>query len=268
MIDIARDNVSLYHRPSFVIRRWSSPDPCAPCDDTNLCESGSTPQSCAVTFDIEVISTKCQLTNKLKDDAGFRQRMTNLLQNSKNLNKETGYVVWKGAGGYGYDYIEQSGSQAEIVFSTSKVTSGLIHSHFGPTTLSIFSPQDIRSIKQLLDGGRIGNLNNYFIGVTSYFDTAYLLVITDPSKFASFASSHLTGDGFTNFENNWQNKLEMYLEQIYGIEGAQERAFIDLMDDYNFGMTLFKGNASFTSWNPRKSTSTGFVNFVANDNCN
>ena len=100
------------------------------------------------------------------------------------------------------------------------------------------------------------NPNTFTAGVVTAKGTQYIIMIDDLSKFQQFAN---------NMVNN--SSLDMFsfaFERIYGIKPSNgndvnEKAFLQYIQQSNSGLKLFKGDANFNNWQPKKVDGSGNI---------
>ncbi|MEP1307276.1 MAG: hypothetical protein ABJK11_16555 [Balneola sp.] len=248
-------------------------DPCAPCDSSGpvICEeqggNGVIPESCSVSLNISLITDPCELAELLEDDTLFRQKMGDLLSKANSDNFESGYLFKKNSSGTDYFLRQGNSGDPFIVLDEQGSYDGFMHNHFDsdPPSLSIFSPDDIQSLYTIFDSGGMVNPETFTYGLVTYFGTRYILKIEDISKFQSFGQNFLSGDEYTVFKSNFLALRNIYVPYNGEVNGG-EIAFLKILEQYDTGLKLFKGNSDFTDWQVRKLSSNG--NSSVNGNCN
>lgn len=104
------------------------------------------------------------------------------------------------------------------------------------------------------------------MGLTTHFDTSYLLKIDDLDAFLSFGQENFgSEDDWTDFGSLWGGLRNTYIYnlQMGEIQGGK-LAMAEMLDDS--GLKIFEGNSNFTSWQAIKINSSGTG--TENDNCN
>ncbi len=248
-------------------------DPCAACDPdgAGICtnqESGGIPQSCAIDFNISVITDPCQLADLLEDDAIFRSYMLMLVSDANTKNRETAWTFYKAGNGnpiYSYHQGPVGGDLTTLILTNP--IDGAMHQHYDfDGSLSIFSADDLLSIYQMYNAGKINNLETFTFGLVTHFGTRYMLKIDDVNALLSFFNS--------NFSNNSQFESFSFIyefilasnRQEYGNVLGEKIGFLKMLRDYNTGIKMFEANPTFTVWTGKKLNSSGTT--VITDNCN
>lgn len=248
-------------------------DPCAACapDGAGICtnqESGGVPQSCAIDFNISVITDPCQLAELLEDDATFRAKMSQLVNEANTLNRETAFTFYKDVNGnshYTYSQGPVGGDHVDLTFT--QPIDGAIHQHYNFNgALSIFSSQDLYALYQLYVGGNINNLETFTYGLVTHHGTRYMLKVDDVQTFINFLNNNFsTTAQFNSFNDDYNLERSARLP-IFGEVNGGRIAFLKLLKDKNAGVKLFEANSNFTSWTAKKLQSNNIT--VVNDNCN
>lgn len=138
---------------------------------------------------------------------------------------------------------------------------GFIHSHFKipGRSLSIFSDYDIQYLASLSKNNLIRDPSTFSAGVVTADGTQYLLRIEDPIKFQNFSTKVF--NKIASFFI-WDTYDKTILAN--NTTDANEKAFLNFLNKYDCGLKLFKGNNSFTSWQPLKVSN----NVVTTTSCN
>lgn len=136
------------------------------------------------------------------------------------------------------------------------------HTHNDDTEgkYSVFSFKDLIGISELLHLNKI--ITTEFVATLSTFKgTHYVLTISDVDKFKNFFYSHnnIAGStGFNFWKNNWE-KLEKINEKYYNGKTPLIKQndtnndtvlghFLDMMNEADLGISLYKSNANFNSF--------------------
>lgn len=201
-------------------------------------------------------TSPCDNADSLKNNNEYKEKFA-ALKNKTNEIKEHGYTFKLNTNGL-IDETEITGvdSAAGIDFVVNNKIDGFIHSHY-TGLLSIFSPDDLYAIAELYLNNKMVDPSKFSAGVVTANNTQYLIMIEDLSKFQQFASK-LTGTGL--------NAYSIMFENLYKISpgndiNANEKAFLQYIQQSNSGLKLFKGNDSFNEWQPKKvDTNNNVVN--------
>ncbi|MFD0794993.1 hypothetical protein ACFQZX_15330 [Mucilaginibacter litoreus] len=214
-------------------------------------------QSCSVDPPREpcpVEEDPCAQAKKLVQDAAFKSKM-NDLKSKVTLSYETGYTI--DASG-SYKAVQGPAGQAFISLSPTTPLSGYIHTHY-TGTLPTFSGTDVKAIYDLQQKNKIANISTFTAGVVTASGTTYIMKVNDPAKFATFAAGNLNNDAnFKQFELYYSNK-----EITYEVTGkdkvtAHEMALLSALQDS--GLTILKGNNTFSSWDTYTLKETNGIN--------
>ncbi len=187
-------------------------------------------------------------------DIGKADKTKTLFENLKtktNSTKEFGEILvdngleitntpLEGEVGVGGININYSGSQID----------GFIHSHFAGL-YSIFSPADLASISSMYVNGGIKNINTFVFGLVTASNTQYIMVIDDPTKFATFAQQFLLPDGtideiYTSGYGSGTYKLFNITRN--NLSSTNELGFVQLLAAENSGLKILKGSNNSNDW--------------------
>jgi len=156
-----------------------------------------------------------------------------------------------------YTYVQGQAGQASIALSPASPLSGYIHSHY-TGTFPTFSGSDVRAIYQLQQLGKVADISKFTAAVVTASGTTYMMKINDPSKFATFAAANLSTDAkFQSFEQYYATKESVYETLGKDKTTSYELALLSALTDA--GVTLLKGNATFTAWNTDTINATNCV---------
>jgi hypothetical protein len=206
----------------------------------------------------------CSQAKALTTDANFKNKMTDL-KSKTGLPNEVGYTI--GTNG-SYSYVQGAAGAASITLSPSSPLSGYIHTHYNGT-FPTFSGSDILAIYQLQQVSKIADLSTFTAGVVTGDGTTYMMKINDAAKFATFASNNLsTTAKFQSFEQGYSTRQLAYSLGGKDRVSSYELALLSSLKDS--GITLMKGNSTFTSWNTESLNTNGnMVNdTIVSTNCN
>lgn len=197
----------------------------------------------------------CDNADSLENNNEYKEKFDSL-KNKTSDTKEHGYIYKSnGSGGIDETPIVGEDGAAGIGFTVPDKIDGFIHSHY-TGLLSVFSPDDLFAMATLYITDKMVNPSTFTAGVVTANGTQYIIMIDDLTKFQQFAS---------NMVNN--STLDAYsftFEMIYGItpsnnNEANEKAFLQYIQQTNSGLKLFKGDANFTDWQPKKVDGNGNV---------
>lgn len=134
---------------------------------------------------------------------------------------------------------------------------GFLHSHFSGLS-AMFSAQDVVFLAQAFLTGHASDTSNLFFGVTSSTGNPYLLKITDPVLFRSFAQKIAGVDGrdkvkIENFENAYKNKFNSN-DLI-----ENETEFLKMLTDLGGigGLGFYESYSNCNTWQKKGLNSTG-----------
>jgi hypothetical protein len=205
----------------------------------------------------------CEKIKKLQDDTNFKNRMANLIDAARNWNFERCIVMYNATtptltNNYTYQTFDGTANSPESGYNGNTTMQGIIHSHYDGL-LSIFSAGDLQDLYfKLKNYPEI--TDDFFMGVVTASNTAYLLQVPDRATFIAFGDKYLSD----------KNKLNKFMEEImlnrYNIENensndANELGFLKMMADLNMGVSLasvdFNANTPatgtvFNSWTKKE----------------
>jgi hypothetical protein len=157
-----------------------------------------------------------------------------------------------GNGIINYEYVQGQDGALEINFAcgAGNRIRGIIHTH-PDNGLPIFSGTDIRVIYNAYRNLCINGLEFVTIGLVTSTGT-YLLVVNDPLAFINFGANYLRNEvDFELFEI-------LYSAYLDSNPGNPEKAFLELLNQLNTGLMLFKGNLNdFSQWAARTLNNSG-----------
>jgi hypothetical protein len=205
----------------------------------------------------------CTQAKALISDAKFKSEM-NDLKSKTALPNEVGYTI--DANG-NYVYVQGPAGQASIGLAPTTPLSGYIHTHY-TGTFPTFSGSDVRAIYQLQQLGKVADISKFTAGVVTASGTTYMIKINDPIKFAAFAATNLsTAANFQLFENYYANKEKAY--ELVGKDKVSAYELALLSSLANSGVTILKGNLTFTAWNTDTINATnGITDSIVTTTCN
>lgn len=205
----------------------------------------------------------CAQTKTLAADAKFKTEMADL-KSKTALPNEVGYTI--DANG-NYTYVQGVAGQASINLNPAAPISGYIHSHY-TGLFPTFSGSDVKAIYQLQQAGKVADISKFTAAVVTASGTTYMMKVNDPAKFATFAAANFsTTAQFTSFEHYYANKETAYEAVGKDKTTAYELALLSSLKDS--GITLLKGNATFTAWNTDTINATnGVTDSIVVTTCN
>lgn len=201
------------------------------------------------------VADPCAKVRGASNMPGLPAKLARLLQDAKNLQHETGYLV---DNRYNYTYKEGYEGDCKVEVGVNTYTVAIIHTH--PAMCgNMFSPDDIKLIWKLCQGNAIDK-TSFQYGLVTSTGNAYFLSVNDYDKFSAFASRwNLSGDisGLNRlFETDYYNERWTATEL--------ETGFLEMIKDA--GLTMLKGDASSgNNWNYLTKDAKGNV---INNPCN
>lgn len=246
-------------------------DPCAACnpDGAGICtnqESGGVPQSCAIDFNISVITNPCQLAELLEEDGFFKSYMLSLVNEANTKNRETGWTFYKdGNGNPHYQYHQGPVGGEDMYFNSPHSVDGAMHQHYNfPGALSVFSTTDLEALYGMYNAGGINNLGTFTYGLVTFFGTRYMLAVDDEQAVINFLTTKFSTQAqVDSFSGLYTFLLDNYAD-IYGKVVGEQLAFLEMIE--GSGFKFFEANPNFTSWTAKRLHSNGTT--IVNDNCN
>ncbi|WP_295796841.1 hypothetical protein [Mucilaginibacter sp.] len=197
----------------------------------------------------------CAQAKALALDAKFKSEMADL-QSKTGLAKEVGYMI--NADGT-YTYKEGVDGQAYIDLNPTTPLAGFLHSHYGGTdNFPTFSGTDVKAIYDLQQLGKVADISKFTAAVVTPTGS-YIMKINDPTKFAAFAATNFsTAAKFQNFQYYYLNS-QAANQHVLGKDfvTSYELALLTVLKDS--GITLLKGNSTFTTWNTESNTGNAIV---------
>jgi hypothetical protein len=187
----------------------------------------------------------CVIAKALEQNQALRGKMSEL-DSKTNLNYETGHTFKNNADGTStYTPVNGVAGEASINININSPIDGFIHTHYAGL-LSIFSPDDIRSIAQVLNGGNMVNPSSFMAGVVTASGTSYALVIDDVDQFRAFANNFLNDD--VNF-----NLFASVYGSVYKITetnsvAQNEKSFLQMLNTLHSGLKLLKADGTWGDW--------------------
>lgn len=229
----------------------------------------------------EAINTirPCELYNSLANNQDFKDKMQTLKNGTQNDSFETAFkMTADGNGGYNFsDPIqgEPNSDGLDPQVGENDVIDGFIHNHYdGEDSLSIFSPHDLYSLYNWLTNDNIGNIATFVYAVTTSDNTTYAITITDPDAFIAFGDAAL--EGIQNNDNDaisaeYRGVKDSFLEDYGGINDdnsidVNEANFIRMLSPLNAGLSVFKSDTNFESWQQLNFNPT--TDSITPENCN
>ena len=183
------------------------------------------------------------------------------LSDGQKLNNETGYLF---DGNNAPTYLEGADNEAEIQLNVQGQIDGYIHSHFNNgENFPVFSPGDVLSLWELMQGNNIRKSEDFFMGMVSFTGDNFLLKINDEAKFEAYGMSYLSN--LTIYQGYEGIYKSTYLSEdiTKSTVDAGEIALLQFIN--GSGLKLYKSNSSMSKWQPRTMGKTGFP---TKGNCN
>lgn len=210
--------------------------------------------------DTVTISVPCAQAKALSKNDNFRQLM-GLVQQHVASNNEIGYTYTMNNSGaiQAHDFYGEPGGSS-VTITTPDPIDGFVHSHYAgdfPT----FSGDDIKQVYDIMRTGHMQNPQSFTAGVVTASGTQYLIKISDPTKFSAFGANNFSTINYENFLNKYSLLVAIYQSSNDHI-ATFELSLLSVLKDS--GLTVFKGNSSFNSWEPIKNSN----NKIIITNCN
>lgn len=229
---------------------------------TNPCTGGWTPDPNTGTANYS--NNPCTVVDSLLKTNSYPQLLNNL-RDSTPIHHEIGYsFTLPDTSNNTHTYYAGQGSLAVNIDPTSPVD-GIMHNHYDTAGRHlIFSAEDITYLAQLFVRNEISDLKTFtFTLVTD--STAYILMISDSTKFRNFVNAWLNTD--KHMENFGTIFYDTYNVAGNGLTVAQkEKNFLDVLkkamqfaSQDGIGLKLFRGNSDMTIFSPIKLNSNGQV---------
>lgn len=196
----------------------------------------------------------CDHADSLESNAEYKEKFDSLKQKIHD-NKEHGYIYNHNGAGIDETPIVGEVGEAGISFDVQTPIDGFMHSHYDDL-LSVFSPDDIYAMANLYKTNRMTNVSTFTAGVVTSKGTQYILMIDDITKYFDFATNLVNNNTLDLFSEMYEN---FYKITPNNSNNANEKAFLQFLDQSNSGLKLFKGNGSFNDWKPKKLDNNGNV---------
>ncbi|MEQ9231650.1 MAG: hypothetical protein RIF46_13285, partial [Cyclobacteriaceae bacterium] len=208
------------------------------------------------------VLTDCEKLIKLFGRKGYALA-ADTLESLTDENRE--YAATITIGGRNHDFLdiyEGEENKHEMNVHVPNPIDAFIHSHFEGGS-SIFTDQDIKTLFGLYESNMIRNLNTFTYGVITEQGTFYNLIIEDEQKFEAFGQAW--------FSNEVKNKAFGVFYNAYGIfhsnsELKNVNNFLDFIDDYDVGVSLYEGSLTdFSAWSSLSHDSNGNLKILICD---
>ena len=203
------------------------------------------------------VADPCAKVRGASNMPGLPAKLARLLQDAKNLQHETGYLV---DNRYNYTYKEGYEGDCKVEVGVNTYTVAIIHTH--PAMCgNMYSPDDIKLIWDLCQGNTIEK-SDFQYGLVTSTGNAYFLSVNDYDKFSAFASRwNLSGGDISGLKNYFETN---YFNHDWS-SSLLESKFLDFIKDA--GLTMLKGDAnSGNSWNALQKDGAGNVTDVPCNN--
>lgn len=203
----------------------------------------------------------CREVDSLTRDAVFIGKMQFLKDGTFGNNYETGFV--KGLDVFGnpvYQQIDGPAGQLGLPnFTLSSPIDGIIHNHWNsPKALSIFSPDDLRSLYNIYKNNMANPGFDY--GVVTASGTTYVLKVENLSSFLQFGDMWFADNvTFNAFSHTYGT---LYNISTTNTSDVNEFRFVQMLNTVGAGLKLFTGiTSNFASWQPQglNDTNTGLM---------
>ncbi len=182
----------------------------------------------------------CEKIKKLQDDTNFKGKMANLIDAARNWSFERCYVMYNATtptttNNYTYQTFDGTANTPESGYNGNTTMQGIIHSHYD-SLLSIFSAGDLQDLYfKLKNYPEI--TDDFFMGVVTSSNTAYLLQVPDRAAFIAFGDNYLADDEkFKKFMIKTMG--DKYSINPNNSNEVNELGFLKMMADLNMGASL------------------------------
>ena len=183
----------------------------------------------------------CDMIKKLQGDTNFKARMANLIDAARNWNFERCYVMYDAAtpttttNNYTYQTFDGTINSPGSTYTGNTTMKGIIHSHYNGL-ISIFTAGDLEDLYLKLKNYP-DITDDFFIGVVTSSNTAYLLQVPDRATFIAFGDKFLSDQA--KVEDFTENKIfKKYNIQPNNSNSDNELGFLKMMTDLNMGVSL------------------------------
>lgn len=205
----------------------------------------------------DTILNPCAGALQLQTNASFKIFMQNLKDSLGTYREFAQVLDGTAAGDYSmriFPQIVGDLNKLEIPdFSFPLGANAMMHSHFynpaydSTKGLSIFSPDDLRSMANIFLNGKILDPSEFVMGLVTAKNTQYILKIENLTKFRAWAQKFTQGN-FDDFKVMYGKILKI---KPTNSNGDNELRFLKYLQvNGNSGLKLFEGNSSFTNWKP------------------
>lgn len=202
----------------------------------------------------DTILDPCSDAFALQSSASFKSYMQEL-KDSTNSNREYGYFMKKDNNGvFGNTLLGLIQGPADKLslgdFINNYQIDCFAHSHFSKDTikgLSVFSPDDLWTMCRQFNDGAVVNPQAFSIALTTKSGTQYLLKIENLTKFRAWAHSFTQGSlqGYYDLFGEILKILPTNSNEV------NEKRFLKYLKVNNgSGLKMFRGNSTFTQWQP------------------
>lgn len=189
---------------------------------------------------VEMVEDPCDLIKKLQADTNFKGRMANLIDAARLWGFERCYVMYNAptpttTNNYTYQSFQGTANSPESGYTGDTTMQGIIHSHYNGL-LSIFTAGDLQDLYfKLKNYPEI--TDDFFMGVVTSSNTAYLLQVPDRATFIAFGDKYLANDDkIKDFMK--EKMLEKYNINPDNSNSDNELGFLKMMADLNMGISL------------------------------
>ena len=233
----------------------SNPDSNYDGSDTSIHGNGSNSLNTAPVFDDpNPKKDPCDMIKKLQADTTFKGRMANLIDAARLWSFERCYVMYNApspttTNNYTYQSFQGTISSPESGYTGNTTMQGIIHSHYNGL-LSIFSAGDLQDLYfKLKNYPEI--TDDFFMGLVTSSNTAYLLQVPDRATFIAFGDKYLANDDkIKDFMK--EKMLEKYNINPDNSRTDNELGFLKMMADLNMGVSL--ASVDFNATTPATGT--------------
>ncbi|AZA60885.1 hypothetical protein EG340_07445 [Chryseobacterium indoltheticum] len=214
----------------------------------------------------------CKVIKKVGKHADTKNLMAQLKRKSQQIDsnnkyKETGYTLTENNGNIDPQEFEGVPGSNEIKLSITNAIDGYIHNHnAGTQAFSVFSAADLATLSLMYSGGKVKDVNSFVFGLVTAKGTQYMITIDDPAAFSNFTNNFLTNgvidnDKIDSFDEEYANSGINYGSNLIG----NEAGFLYLLNKFNSGLKVLKGDHTFTNW---QQIERGYNDQVVSTPCN
>lgn len=223
--------------------------------DTSIHGNGSNTVNTTPMLELEEIPLDpCEKIKKLQADTNFKNRMALLIDAARGWSFEKCHVMYNAVSpsitnNYTYENFQGTISSPESGYTGNTNMQGIIHSHYRGL-ISIFSAGDLQDLYFKLKNYP-DITDDFFMGVVTSSNTAYLLQVPDRATFIAFGDKYLAdNDKISYFMKDIM--LEKYNINPDNSRTDNELGFLKMMANLNMGVSL--ASVDFNATTPATGT--------------